>query len=51
MCTSTFIRMLSLSVKKANRTNGTFGFSNTQANAQKPKELFFSNARQKTTKK
>jgi len=27
--------------EKANRTNGTFGFSNTQANAQKTKRAIF----------
>jgi hypothetical protein len=41
---------LSLSVK-ANRTNGTFGFFPTdKPTLKKPKEPFFSNARQKNTK-
>jgi len=34
-----------LGVQRANRTNRIFGFfANTQANAEKPKELFFANA-------
>tara|TARA_R100001132_G_C3273253_1_gene95311 strand:- start:3395 stop:3538 length:144 start_codon:yes stop_codon:yes gene_type:complete len=38
--------------RKANRTNSTFGFLPTQKpTLKKPKELFFANARLKTTKR
>jgi hypothetical protein len=37
--------------EKADRTNSTFDFfANTQAKPEKPKELFFANARQKKKK-
>ncbi len=39
-----FTQLLYAMRKRAHRTNSTFGFANTQANAKKPKELFFAHA-------
>jgi len=42
-----YIQMLSLSVKSQPHKQHIWFFADTKANAEKPKELFFANARQK----
>lgn len=37
--------VVTYNLKKATTQSSTFGFANTQANTEKPKELKFSNAR------